>query len=337
MAESSLDRIVALEEHCTVPRLVAKLDPQRIALRGYPRGGSGGPMAAVNEKLQDLAEMRLRDMDAGGVTLQVLSQSGPGADLLEPADAPAWASEMNAALASAVSAHPDRFAAFAHLPLTSPEAAADELEACVTQRGFVGALVNGLTSGKFLDQPEFAPVLARAEKLDVPIYIHPGIPPKAVREAYYEGFDERASFMLATAGWGWHSETAIHILRLVLSGAFDRFPRLKVIVGHMGEGLAAMLDRCDHVFRNAGRSERSISEAILSHVWATTSGMFTSPPLLALIAVFGIDRVLFSVDYPYSANEQGLAFLRGLPLAPADAAKIAHENADRLLKLRRNP
>jgi predicted TIM-barrel fold metal-dependent hydrolase len=219
--------------------------------------------------------------------------------------------------------------------MTAPEAAADELERGVRDLGFSGALINGQTRGRFLDQPDFEPILLRAQDLDVPIYIHPGIPPKAVREAYYDGFDARVSFLLATAGWGWHSETAVHILRLALSGTLERFPALKLIIGHMGEGLPAMLDRCDNVFRLDKRGERTISQAITQQVWVTTSGMFTAPPLFALLAVFGIDRVMFSVDYPYSRSEQGLKFLSNLPLAPGDVRKIAHENADRLLKLGR--
>ena len=213
-------------------------------------------------------------------------------------------------LAKAVATHPDRFAGFAHLPMRSPQAAADELERAVRDLGFCGALINGLTEGRFLDDPRFEPILARAEQLDVPIYLHPNLPPRAVFDAYYGGLPAMTGFRLSTAAWGWHSEVAIHVLRLVLSGALDRHPKLKLIVGHMGEGLAAMLVRSDKILTpEAPHLKRSVGQTILDHVHVTTSGLFTWPPLQALLAVFGADRVLFSIDYPYSSNRLGRDFL----------------------------
>jgi len=168
----------------------------------------------------------------------------------------------------------------------------------------------------------------------VPIYIHPGIPPEAVRKAYYDGLPGTAGFFLSIAGWGWHSEVAIHVLRLVLSGALDRHPKLKIIIGHMGEGLAAMLVRSDMVLARSGVPlKRSVKETILDQVTVTTSGLFTQPPLDVLLAVFGIDRVMFSIDFPFSPNRRGRDFLDSLKLPPADLEKLAHGNADRLLKL----
>ncbi len=329
-------RIVALEEHFTVPDLVRRIPPEAIRNRGFPPPGSPwGPQGQV-ETLAELGDPRLRDMDEAGITLQVLSVAGPGADLLPPAEGPQLARDLNDALARHTRAHPGRYAGFAHLPLTAPEAAADELERTVRELGFRGALVNGTTEGRFLDDPRFAPLLARAEALGVPIYLHPGIPPAPVREAYYDGLPEPLSFMLSIAGWGWHTETAIHVLRLVLSGALDRFPRLQLIVGHMGEGLPAMLARCDQVMGGeaAKHLRRPISRTILDQVHVTTSGFFTEPPFLLLLQTFGADRILFSVDYPFSPNRVGRAFLDGLPVSPADREKIAHGNADRLLGLR---
>jgi predicted TIM-barrel fold metal-dependent hydrolase len=142
-------------------------------------------------------------------------------------------------------------------------------------------------------------------------------------------------FRLSTAAWGWHSEVAIHVLRLVLSGALDRHPKLKLIVGHMGEGLAAMLVRSDKILTpEAPYLKRSVGQTILDHVHVTTSGLFTWPPLQALLAVFGADRVLFSIDYPYSSNRLGRDFLDSLKMPAAELEKFAHGNADRLLKLR---
>jgi predicted TIM-barrel fold metal-dependent hydrolase len=324
-------RIVALEEHLTFPHRSSKIAPDVAARRGF-RAGSGAN--ARLPELSDVGDARLAAMDRAGISVQVLSVVGPGADLLAPDAGPAFARGYNDEVAAVVAQHPDRFAGFAHLPLTAPDAAADELERTVRELGFCGALINGVTDGKFLDDPAFEPLLARAEALDVPLYLHPGIPPEAVRRAYYDGFDPAVSFVLATSGWGWHAETAVHVLRLVLAGALDRHPRLRLIVGHMGEGLPAMMARCDATLgRVTTYLQRSVSETILDHVVITTSGFFTLPPFVAALLTFGADRILFSVDYPFADNDVARAFLDALPVAPDDRTKIAHGNADRALKL----
>jgi hypothetical protein len=324
-------RVVALEEHFTIPSLMHRIDPQAIARRGFPPGFG----SALEKQLAEFGAGRIADMDEAGITMHVLSIAGPGADLVEGREGVALARDINDTLAGAVKDHADRFAGFAHLPMASPEAAADELERTVRDHGFCGALANGLTGDRFLDFPVFEPILQRAEQLDVPIYVHPNLPPEPVRRAYYEGLPGHAGFTLSIAGWGWHSEVAIHVLRLALSGALDRHPRLKLIIGHMGEGLPAMLARCDQVFaRDVGHLRRSLSETIVDQVYVTTSGLFTQPPFEVALTVFGIDRVLFSIDYPYSSNRQGRAFLDSVELPAGDLEKLAHANADQLLKLR---
>jgi len=273
-------------------------------------------------------------MDQAGITVQVLSASGPGADLADGAEGVSLARDMNDLLAKTVSEHPDRFAGFAHLPMRSPEAAADELERAVREHGFCGAMINGTTQDYFLDHARFDPILSRAEGLGVPIYLHPNLPPESVRKAYYEDLPGITGFLLSAPAWGWHSELAIHVLRLVLSGALDRHRGLKLIIGHMGEGLPAMLARCDQFFEGEiPHLTRSVSTTVLEQVSITTSGLFTLPPFEVALAVFGIDRILFSVDYPYSSNRQGWDFLQALSLQPRDFEKLAHGNADRLLKL----
>lgn len=328
-------RIVALEEHFSHPDLVARIPSDRIAGRGYPPSGPGFAGVMRFEQLADTGAGRLADMQAAGIDVQVLSVAGPGADLLDAGEGQALARAFNDKLAGIVAEGGGHYAAFAHLPLTAPDAAADELERCVVDHKFCGALVNGDTAGRFLDHPSFAPVLERAERLDVPLYIHPNVPPAAVRDAYYSGFAPPVDFLFATAGWGWHAETAVHVLRMVLSGTLERHRRLKLIVGHMGEGLPTMLDRCDQVLSPhvSARLGRSVKETILDQVWITTSGIFAAAPMAAALMTFGVDRVLFSVDYPYAANRQARELLDNLPLAPADKAKIASGNADGLLKL----
>ena len=328
-------RIVALEEHCTFPDIAARISPDAIRARGLTPGGIPVPAVDRREQLRDVGAARLADMDAAGITVQVLSVAQAGAELLPDAEGAALARDMNDRLAQTVAKHPGRYAAFAHLPTSAPELAADELERCVTRHGFLGGMVNGTTGGLFLDDPRFDPLLARFEQLGVPLYLHPAPPPPAVREAYYDRLPGHSSLLLSIAGWGWHSETAIHVLRLVLSGVLDRHPGLKLIIGHMGEGLPAMFARCDQVFADEARDRltRTVSQAITDQVWVTTSGFFSLPPLMALLMTFGADRVLFSVDYPFSPNAKGTEFLRSLPIPEADRIKLAHGNADALLRL----
>ena len=328
-------RVVALEEHFTVPGLVKRIDPAAISRRGFrPRtAAAAGPSLA--EILPDIGERRLASMDAAGITVEVLSNTGPGPDLAPGPEGVAIAREMNDHLAAAVAGHPDRFAGFAVLPMQSPEACPAELERAVKELRFAGALINGTTEGRFLDHPSYDGLLAAAVELDVPIYIHPHLAPEPVRQAYYADLPAGAARVIEQGGWGWHSETAIHVLRLVLAGVLDRHPRLKLIIGHMGEMLPMMLDRIDSVFApDIGHLQRPISRAILDQVWITTSGIFSEPPLLAALLTFGIDRIMFSVDYPYSSHAKGRAFLDRIALAPADMAKLTHGNADALLKLK---
>ena len=327
-------RVVALEEHFTAPGIVGRIDRDVVRQRGFqprkaPKYGPS-PMDLAAE----IGSTRLASMDQAGITVQVLSNTGPGPDLLPGADGIAMARELNDHLAAACVHHPTRFAGFAVLPMLSPDACAAELTRCVKDLGFLGALINGTTDGKFLDDPCYDDLLATAAALDVPIYIHPHLAPTAVREAYYSGLDQGAGRVLEAAGWGWHQETAIHVLRIVLAGTLDKHPKLKLIIGHMGEMLPMMMARCDEVFAlDIAHLQRPITRQILDQVWITTSGIFTEPPFLAALLTFGIDRIMFSVDYPYAPNHKGRAFLDRISLAPADMAKLAHGNADALLRM----
>ena len=275
-------------------------------------------------------------MDEAGITVQVLSNTGPGPDLVPGADGVALAREMNDHLAEAIARHPDRFAGFAVLPMQS-RIRPPPMSWCA-RSGSCASSARSSTApprAAFSITRSYRDLLAAAEELDVPIYIHPHLAPEPVRQAYYSNLQPGASRVLEAAGWGWHSETAIHVLRLVLSGALDRHPRLKLIVGHMGEMLPVMLARIDEVFAlDIEHLKRPISRTILDQVWLTTSGIFTEPPFLAALQTFGIDRIMFSVDYPYAPNAKGRAFLDRLSLSPADMAKLTHGNADALLKLK---
>jgi predicted TIM-barrel fold metal-dependent hydrolase len=328
-------RVVALEEHFTVPELVKRIDPAVIKARGFIPRKVPKDRPNPAELVKEIGEVRLKSMDETGITLQILSNTGPGPDLVPGADGISMAREMNDYLAQACARYPDRFMGFAVLPTQSPEACAAELRRCVKELKFLGALVNGTTEGRFLDHPSYDDLLTESVALDVPIYIHPHIPPAPVREAYYSGLEQGASRVITTAAWGWHSETAIHLLRMVLAGTLDKHRKLRLIIGHMGEMLPMMLDRIDKISAlDVDYLERPISRTILDQVWITTSGIFTEPPFLAALLTFGIDRIMFSVDYPYAPNMAGRRFLNSISLSPADMAKLCHGNADALLKLK---
>lgn len=320
-------RIITLEEHVITPD-IAKIAP-------LGQGDSSlAFMHAIQPKLLDMGAGRIADMDAAGIDVQVLSVAANHVDKLDADSANALYRDANDRMADAVRAHPDRFAAFAFLTLQEPEKAAAEFERCVRKLGFKGVMLNGTANGQFLDDPKFTPIFEAAQTLDVPIYLHPAPPPKAVADAYYSGLPGGLGFFLSTAGWGWHVETGMHSLRLIVSGLFDRFPKLKIIIGHMGEDLPYSIARCDMVLgRAAAHLKRSVGEYFLEHFHLTTSGYFTAPPFLCMQQVVGIDRILFSVDYPYSSNTTGRTFLDSLAISPEDREKITHLNAEKLLKL----
>jgi uncharacterized protein len=326
-------RTIALEEHC-LSRGFREVIQSNAASQG---GGTQPPPTMTAERqarLADLDNLRLQDMDTSGIDLQVLSDIGSSLAPRSADEGVQLARESNDQVAEAIAAHPDRFAGFATLPMTEPGAAVDELERAVRSLGLKGAMIFGTTNGRFLDDPAFLPVLKRAAALSVPIYLHPTIPPAPVREAYYSGLDPAVGIVLSTSGWGWHSEVGIHALRLILAGVFDRLPTLQIIIGHMGEMIPFMLARIDDTLTPMAKQlQQPVSEYFLHHFHITTSGFFTDPPLLLAMQVMGADRIMFSVDYPFSTNEQGRAFLDHASLSPADREKISHLNAERLLSL----
>jgi uncharacterized protein len=320
-------RTVAIEEHFLTPEVVKATVKDPASQPEFVK--------LLQGKLLDLGWKRLDDMDASGIDLQVLSLATSSLDRLDPATATTLAHDTNDTLAAAVSAHPSRFAGFGTLNPQEPENAAAEFERCVSKLGFKGVMLNGTTRGLFLDHPRFTPILETAQRLDAPIYLHPAPPPPAVQEAYYAGgLPADLGYLLSTAAWGWHVETGMHCLRMIFTGVFDRFPKLKIIIGHMGEDLPFSIARAEEVFgRGTRRLQLRVSEYFQKHFYITTSGYFTVPPYLCALQIVGSDRILFSVDYPFSTNTDGREFLNTLPASRGDLEKIAHRNAERLLKL----
>ncbi len=327
-------KLIALEEHfqlTSIRTAVAKLLP------GVRTVAFMAPYAPSDAQLDDLGAERLRRMDAMGVDVQALSYPSSGIQLIPLAESVALASDLNDHLAAAVHAHPDRFVGFAALPTPDPAAAARELERAVRTLGFKGAMIGGRTNDRFLDDPQFWPILEAAVALDVPVYLHPGMPSQAVQDAYYAGFDADVSAAFATFGWGWHMEAGIHALRMILAGVFDRYPRLQLILGHWGEMIPPFLARTDEALSSAASHlQRRISDYVVEQFYVTPSGMFTLPPLLLALQIMGADRIMYSVDDPYVATDQARAFLENAPISPADREKIAHGNAEQALKLATN-
>ena len=323
--------LLGLEEHFATPEL------QRLNGIEFPKGV---PRFDIN----DVGAGRIADMDAAGIDIQVLSALTPGAQNLSGAAGVAYARKLNSWVANEViPAHAARFRAFATLPLSVPEAAPDELEYAVRELGFVGCMTYGAIDGKFLDHADFAPVLARAEALDVPIYIHPNWASPQVMDIYYNGLgNEWVSRVLSGAGYGWHQEVALQCLRMISSGVFDRFPKLQIIVGHMGEGLPFFYWRFgDDLARiTADKLLKPVQQYFHDNFWITTSAFFRDELLRLVLSVMGENRVMFAVDYPFVSNKEGADWLRAVDLPWTVKEKIAHKNAGKLLNIgpfRREP
>jgi len=319
-------KTITLEEHYISPAFLAGPGAAHAA-------AFTGPRAKIPAQLRDVGDGRVAEMDAAGIDVQVLSLTSPGVEQLVGPEARSIARDSNEFLAEAIRLHPARFAGFAAIPTADPEAAADELERTVREHGFKGTLINGHVRGRYLDDRFFGPIFERAEALGVPIYLHPTQPPQAVVDAYYAGFGPAVSFMFANAGWGWHIETAVHVLRLVLGGVFDRYPTLQVVIGHMGEALPFMVQRADNMPPAMTKLERPVSSYLRENVHYTFSGFNFIATFLDLLLEVGADRIMFSADHPYASMAEARAFLDRLPVSPAQREQIAHGNAERLFGL----
>jgi predicted TIM-barrel fold metal-dependent hydrolase len=322
-------RTITLEEHFASPGFLdgpgRQLKEQ--ALKFGARAGR------LLEQIGNVGDERITEMDAAGIDMQILSLTSPGTEQSEEAAALAIAREANDFLADAVRKNPARFAGFAALPTATPDRAAEELERMVREHGFKGAVINGHHRGRYLDDKFFWPILERAESLKVPIYLHPTQPPKPVIEASYSGFSPIVTELLSGPGWGWHIETAIHIIRIILGGTFDRFPNLQIVIGHMGEALPFMLQRLDVLPMAMTKLNRPMSAYLRENIHYTFSGFNFMPTFLDLLLEVGVDRIMFSADYPYGSMTKARSFLNQLPVSAADKERIAHGNAERLLGL----
>jgi 2,3-dihydroxybenzoate decarboxylase len=289
----------------------------------------------VSERLQDLGQRRIADMDSCGIDLQILSLTSPGVQIFAADTATALARSANDELADAIASHPDRYAGLAAIAPQDPPAAAKELERAVGSLGLKGAIVNSHTQGEYLDDPKFWDIFAAAEALGVPVYIHPNTPSNGMIKPFMDRGLDGAVF-------GFAVETALHALRLVVSGVFDRFPQLQIVLGHLGEGLPYWLFRIDFMhgasvraqrYASQPKLERKASEYLTQNFCYTTSGMAWTPPILYAQSVMGMDRVMYAMDYPYQFVPEEVHVTDALPLGYEDHKRFYQTNAERVFKL----
>ncbi len=319
--------IDALYQNKTYPRL--EENKEKKTRRLYFTETAVEPFSDVLlGRLLDTGANRIKDMDDAGIDMQVLSLTAPGIEQFDPKIGARLAQQSNDALAQIIGRHPERFTGFAALPAKDPDAAIKELQRAVKDLGLIGWKTHSNYGDAYLDDKRFWPILAKAEELDVPIYLHPTAPMISQLQTY--------GFALAGAPFGFGVETAMVMMRLILSGVFDTFPNLKIILGHLGEGLPFVLQRIDfpyvrpHFKNDPGARpdlNKKPSEYLRHNMWVTTSGNYLQPAFMCTKEALGIDRILLSTDYPYEDAGECMQFLESLPLSATEKEKIYHQNA----------
>ena len=314
---------IALEEHFITPDFMKFTESELAAFKPEI-------VKDLKSRLLDFDSMRLQAMDGAGIDIAVLSLTGPGVQhLTDTTLAMKLARKINDELAERIAKKPERFRGFAHLAMQDPTTAANELDRCVHQLQFVGALINGQTNGHYYDEEQFYPFWEKVQELDIPIYLHPETSFQLPQN--YNNHPE-----LDGAFWGWTVETGTHALRLVTSGLFDRFPNVKIILGHLGETLPYLLWRLNsrwEIMKYTKNIKRLPAEYIKKNFYLTTSGMFAHGPLMCAIHEVGEDRVMFSVDYPYESSDDAAQFMSRAPIGEATREKISYKNALHVLKI----
>lgn len=312
--------IIATEEHFMHPALSQHFGP------------AADSPSNVRSRLYDFTGIRIEEMDAAGIDMQVLSHQSPGSQRLTDDIAVEACRNVNDALATVIREAPDRFTGFAMLPTMLPLAAADELARAVEELGLKGAMIHGLSRGRFTDAEDFWPIFERAASLDVPIYLHPALPDKSVTGSYYAPYDKTHP-ALVKAAWGFGVETGTHAVRLILSGLFEKVPDLKIILGHLGEAIPFLLPRIDEALSRPENTSASFADVFRNNFHITTSGFFSDAALQCCLETMGADHILFAVDWPYVSNTEGVNWLRNSRVEDETKSAIFNGNAKKLLKL----
>jgi len=323
-------KTIGTEEHFVTDEVLAAWSRLAPAAREDSPAGVGP--GELGERLREVGERRLAAMDEAGLDVQVLSLNTPGLHNLPADEASRLQVDTNDRIAEFVNARPDRFQGFATLAFAAPAAAAQELERAVSDLGLNGALIFGRTGERNLDHPDNWPVFEAAAALRAPLYIHPQIPQPRVRAALYAGFDDAVDAAFATHGIGWHYESGVQFLRLALAGVFDRFPDLRVLLGHWGEVVLFYLDRADGLAVQA-KLPLSFSEYVRRNAYVTAGGVYSRRYLRWAVELAGVERVMFATDYPYRPGPEGGVeqFLESAGLDRADQERIAAGNWDALV------
>ncbi len=318
-----------LDQYRALLRSRSYNDPGFESLVGFYLENTNPRITAVIARMTDLGDLRLRDMDQTGIARQILSLTAPGVQVFDAPTAVSLARSSNDFMVDAIRKHPDRFSGLAAIAPQDPAAAAKELERGVRSLGLKGAIVNSHTHGEYLDDQKFWPIFEAAEALDVPIYIHPNTPSPAMIAPFLERGLDGAIF-------GFAVETGLHILRIIVSGVFDRFPNLTIVIGHLGEGLPYWLFRIDFMhnrmvtanrYASVRKLQRKPSDYVKENIYVTTSGMAWEPPILYAQSVLGVDRVLYAMDYPYQFVPEEVAVTDNLPISDIDKKKLYETNA----------
>ncbi|QDC37878.1 amidohydrolase family protein [Sphingobium fuliginis] len=344
-AQPSGTPLIATEEAYATPELMAALDAgppgMTEAEKTYTallRSGTGAGASELNRKLCSV-EARLAEMDANGVDMHLLSITIPGPQAFPPKEGARVARSLNDGLAAIIRAHPTRFAGLAAIAPQDPQASVAEIERARKDLALNGVIINSHSFGEYLDEPKFRPILAALEAQDMPLYLHPRSPSQAMIGPY-------ENYGLSGALWGYGADGSLHLLRMIFGGVFDEFPRLKVVLGHMGEGIPYYFTRIDNRYRNLmarGGEKLGLkplrqlpSQYFKSNVYITTSGTFSHKVLAYCLDILGAERILFAIDYPYERSDEAVRFIRSAPLSPIDAEHICFRNAQTLFRIR-NP
>lgn len=324
-----MTKLIGIEEHFLTAEIRAAWAASVIGQEGT----AAFDLGEIEERLDDLGEGRIALMDEGGVDVQVLSVTTPALHNLEPEESVILARRTNDLIAATITKYPARFQGFATLPTAAPAEAALELERSVRHLGLAGVMLCGRTRDKNLDHPDFRPILKTAAMLEVPVFIHPQIPQRAVREVYYSGFGDPIDTAFATFGLGWHYEAGIQFLRLMLAGVFDEFSSLQIILGHWGEVILFFLDRMASLARVA-KLQKPVVEYMRQNLYVTSSGMWSQSYLQRTLEIIGPERILFSTDYPYQyrPGRGGRSFLDEAALSQEEKELFAHGNWERLTR-----
>ncbi|MCR8560047.1 amidohydrolase family protein [Mucilaginibacter sp. BJC16-A38] len=336
-----LNKIITIEEH-----FILKSISQKVTAFNIKENGGTAPNDLVQKELmkigptsddmEDVGERRLKFMDESGIDMQVLSYgAGSPQNITDKTLALELCREVNDELANLIKLHPTRFAGFATLPVADPSAAGEELNRTVNELGFKGAMLSGTFNGRFFDEPEFLPIFSKAQELNVPVYMHPGFIPPNIAAHYYQSnnWPAVAGAMFASAGYGWHLDSGIAIVRLIASGIFDKLPDLKLISGHWGELVPFFLNRLDDQLSKTLTLDRKISGYYKSNIYITPSGLFSEAQLKYVIEELGADKIIYSGDYPYLIDKNTGRFLETAPISQEAKEKIGYKNAEKLLGL----